>query len=303
MCPDLIERAWSRSATRSSAASIPTDNRTRLGGVANGASAVEACVIWAGVSIRLSTPPRLSASDQMLRPRHAVDAPAARPSTQERDHAAEVAHLAGGDLVARMRGEAGLEHALDGRRVRRGTRRSPRAFAQCWRIRTRQRLQPAQHQPGVERPGHGAQRVLQEAPAARRSRRRSSPRSRRPGRSGRPGTWSSSGRRCRRRARAAAGGTARRRCCRRRRARRPRAPRRRRRAMSTTFRSGLVGDSSQTHPRALVEVRGEAGVALLGGHVGEVVALRLVDLREQPVGAAVDVVHRRPPGRRVETGA
>ena len=38
----------------------------RLGGTANGASAVDACVIRAGCSMRLSTPPRLSASFQIF---------------------------------------------------------------------------------------------------------------------------------------------------------------------------------------------------------------------------------------------
>jgi pimeloyl-ACP methyl ester carboxylesterase len=53
--------AASRSATKSPAASIPTDRRTRLRGAAKGASAVVACVIRAGCSIRLSTPPSDSA--------------------------------------------------------------------------------------------------------------------------------------------------------------------------------------------------------------------------------------------------
>src|SRR5205814_10421892 len=57
--------ADSRSSTRSSADSIPTESRPRLRGAANAASAVEACVIRAGCSIRLSTPPRLSASFQI----------------------------------------------------------------------------------------------------------------------------------------------------------------------------------------------------------------------------------------------
>src|SRR4051812_22392156 len=57
--------AASRSASRSSAASMPTDRRTRLPGGANGAPAVEACVIRAGCSIRLSTPPSDSASWKM----------------------------------------------------------------------------------------------------------------------------------------------------------------------------------------------------------------------------------------------
>src|SRR5205085_11410257 len=54
--------AFSRSSTRSWADSIPTERRTRFGGAANGASAVAACVMRAGTSIRLSTPPRDSAS-------------------------------------------------------------------------------------------------------------------------------------------------------------------------------------------------------------------------------------------------
>ncbi len=47
---------------RSSGDSIPTDSRMRFGGAANGAFAVAACVIRAGTSIRLSTPPSDSAS-------------------------------------------------------------------------------------------------------------------------------------------------------------------------------------------------------------------------------------------------
>src|SRR5262249_54622120 len=59
--PDLTSAA-SRSATRSSTDSIPTERRTRLRGAANGASALEACVMRAGCSIRLSTAPSDSAS-------------------------------------------------------------------------------------------------------------------------------------------------------------------------------------------------------------------------------------------------
>src|SRR5215207_10055670 len=59
-----VERknASSRSSIRSSADSIPTLSRIRFRGAANGASAVEACVIRAGCSMRLSTPPSDSAS-------------------------------------------------------------------------------------------------------------------------------------------------------------------------------------------------------------------------------------------------
>src|SRR5919202_2341757 len=58
--------AASRSATRSSGDSRPTERRTRLGEAANGPSAVEACVIRAGGSMRVSTPPSDSASFQIF---------------------------------------------------------------------------------------------------------------------------------------------------------------------------------------------------------------------------------------------
>src|SRR5579862_2584034 len=61
-----LTSAVSRSATRSVGASIPTDRRTRLRGAANGASVVAACVIRAGCSMRLSTPPSDSARMKTL---------------------------------------------------------------------------------------------------------------------------------------------------------------------------------------------------------------------------------------------
>ena len=122
-----------------------------------------------------------------------------------------------------------------------------------------ERLDPAQHEPAVERARHGAERLLQEAQALRDASGRSSPRSRRRRRSGRRGTSSSSGRRRRRRARAAAGGTASRTCCRRRGARRPRARPRPPLRMSTMFSSGFDGVSIQTSrvrsSRCVAEVR------------------------------------------------
>ena len=59
---ERLTSALSRSAIRSSGDSIPTDSRTRFAGAANGDEAVEAWVIRAGCSIRLSTPPSDSAS-------------------------------------------------------------------------------------------------------------------------------------------------------------------------------------------------------------------------------------------------
>ncbi len=195
-------------------------------GAANGASAVEACVIRAGCSIRLSTPPSDSASWNSLRPRGERDR-LCLGLDQEGDHAAEVAHLAAGDRVAGMAGEARVEDALDGRVLAEEAGDRARVLAVLAHPQ-RERLDAAQDEPGVEGAGDGAERLLQEAQPRRRARRRSSRRSRRSRRSGRRGTSSSSGRRGRRRARAAAAGRARRRCCRRRGARRRRArPRRR----------------------------------------------------------------------------
>ena len=88
-----------------------------------------------------------------------------------------------------------------------------------------QRAQPAVHEEAVQRPGHGADRVLHEAHGLVRApgRARSPRRRRRP--SARRGTWSSSARRRPRRAPAAAGRRASRTCC--------RPPRTRRRARAT----------------------------------------------------------------------
>ena len=187
-------------------------------------------------------------------------------------------------------GQAGVEHALDRRDARRGSAAIARAFSQCWRMRTRERLDPAQHEP-ARRTGPGT------APSdfcRKRSRSASAVvvrarRSRRSRRSGRRGTSWSSGRRGRRRARAAAGGTARRRCCRRRAARRRRARPRRRGGCRRRSAAG----STASRPRRVVtsspRCDGEVLVELLGRDVGEAVALRLVDLRGHPVDAAVDV--------------
>ena len=169
------------------------------------------------------------------------------------------------------------------RRGRRGTGRRPMALAQWRSIAQGERPQAAQDQEAVERPGHAAHRVLEEAQplgdgvvARDRDRRGSRPSARR-------GTWSPSGTRCRRRARAGAGGPATRTCCRRRAAaaparlrRRARGRSRRRAAMSMTLSSGFDGVSNQT--------RRVRSVRRLPQRVG--------------VRREVDVARRRrPPGR------
>ena len=179
----------------------------------------------AGCSIRLSTPPSDSASWKMLRARDELDR-LLLGLDEERDHPAEVAHLRARDLVARgaTRGPGRARARPPAWPSRNSATR--RAFSQCCAHPHGERLEPAQHEPRVERAGHGAERLLQEVEALgeRVVVRRDEAADRR--RCGRRGTSSSSGRRGRRRARAAAAGTASRTCCRRRAARRPRARRR-----------------------------------------------------------------------------
>ena len=154
----------------------------------------------------------------------------------------------------------------------------------------RQRLEAAQGQPGVERPGDRAHGVLVEADLLGQVEVARRPARRRRRRSGRRSTWWSSARRRRRRGSAAAAGTARRRCC-----RRPAAHPRRGRcsasaAMSAMLSSGLVGVSTQTslvcrggsRPRTASRSRERRGA------VRQPPAL--LDLVEEPVRAAVRVV-------------
>src|SRR5258708_1786496 len=61
----MFPKAWSRSAIRSSTSSMPTDNLTRLSVMpsrARSSSGNDPWLMVTGCPIRLSTPPRLSAS-------------------------------------------------------------------------------------------------------------------------------------------------------------------------------------------------------------------------------------------------
>ena len=80
---------------------------------------------------------------------------------KERDHAAEVAHLALRDLVPRMRLEPRVEHALDRVVLLEERDDGARVFAVLTHPH-RERLHAAQHEPAVERPGNRAERFLQE---------------------------------------------------------------------------------------------------------------------------------------------
>ena len=86
----------------------------RFFGAANGPSAVDACVMRVGCSIRLSTPPSDSGELEDLRAGDELDCLLFRFG-EEGDHAAEVAHLARSDFVSRMLGQARVQDLLDAR--------------------------------------------------------------------------------------------------------------------------------------------------------------------------------------------
>jgi hypothetical protein len=109
----------------------------------------------AGWPISDSTPPKLSApgAGEQLQGRvlAAFDA--------DGDHAAEITHLAFGDLVARMLREAGIVDALDLRLFGQPARQFPRVGAMPLHA-NGQGLDAAQHQPRVEGARDGAGGVL-----------------------------------------------------------------------------------------------------------------------------------------------
>ena len=242
----------------------------------------------AGCSIRLSTPPRLSASVHTEVCATSSTASSSRLH-QERDHAAEVAHLTGGDLVARVVGQPGPEHLRRRAGGSRGTRRRARAFAHCRSMRTASVFTPrstsqASNGPGTAPSDFCRNRsrsaivgsfVPAKPPMTSECPPRyfvvewttmSAPRSSGFWRYGVANVLSTTSRAPAARVAAATA------------------------AMSTRLSSGLVGVSIQT---SRASPRSAAGsVRELGGRrVGEAVALRLVDLREHAVRAAVDVVH------------
>ena len=114
----------------------------------------------AGCSIRLSTPPSDSASWKIFVRATKVDG-LVLGLEQERDHPAEVAHLRAGDFVPRMVRQAGVEDTLDAGVPVEELGDASGVLAVLAHP-YGERLDPAQHEPGVERPRHGAERLLQE---------------------------------------------------------------------------------------------------------------------------------------------
>ena len=96
----------------------PTRSRPRAArgsrGAANGASAVEACVIRAGCSIRLSTPPRLSASWKIF-VRAQIATASSSDSARNETMPPKSRICRAAIVVAGMRRQAGVEHLLDRR--------------------------------------------------------------------------------------------------------------------------------------------------------------------------------------------
>ena len=98
---------------------------------------------------------------EKLRPREEPLGRVRPPLQPHRDHPAEVSHLAASHGVPGVVGEAGVENLLDGRLLRQPDGQLGRVVAVSVHP-DRERLQPAECQVAVERPGDAAGRVLVE---------------------------------------------------------------------------------------------------------------------------------------------
>ena len=257
-------------AIRSLIASMPTEMRMRSSGTSNPEPSSDACVIAPGCSIRLSTPPRLSASDHTPVSVSACVGRGAPAVHAEADHAPEAAHLPPGHGVARIALEARVEDLGDGRRRREQRRDALRVVAVALHAH-RERLQAAQREEAVERRRNPAERVLEEAqPLAHRAIARADEAADDVGvaadvlgRRVHDDVGAQLERLLQVRARERVVDDQQR--------RRRRARRRRSRAMSSTFSSGFVGVSIQTMAGRSVAMRARpTGVGEVG--VGEAVA-------------------------------
>ena len=212
---------------------------------------------------------------------------------EERHHSPEVAHLTAGDLVARMAGKARVEHPLDGGMTFE-ERRDLACVLAVLPHPDRERLDPAQHQPGVERSGDRPERLLEEVETFREcvvvGRDESADRV--------AVAAEVLGGRVHDDVRA-----------------------QRERLLQVRRREGVVDDEERAHrmgsvggaadvdhvqqrvrrrlhpdePHRVVEVRREFLVELRSGHVREAIALRLVHLRRHSVHAAVHVGDQHDP--------
>ena len=145
----------SRSAIRSSTPSIPTDRRTSAGSTSSGEPATDMWVIAAGTSISDSTPPSDSASVNRRVP-SAMRSPVPWRSARR-------AARRGGTRPSRRTPGSDLRHVRAGAQPG-DDRGGIRPVALHPKV---QRAEAAQDEEAVERAGHGAHRVLEEAEALR----------------------------------------------------------------------------------------------------------------------------------------
>ncbi len=132
-----------------------------------------------GCSMRLSTPPRLSASENRWQRSSKRRASSRVPAQHGGDDAAVAArHLPLRERVLRMALQARVVHALDLRVRLAGTARSRARCAQCRSMRSASVLMPRSVRNESNGPGHAPERVLQVAEALRAAgcRRARSPR-------------------------------------------------------------------------------------------------------------------------------
>ena len=138
----------------------------RAGSTSSSDPATEEWVILAGSSMSDSTAPRDSARVNNSRAGgdpHGCGLPAFEG---ERDHGAEVAHLAGGELVARMARETRVVDLGHGRVVAEVLGDNPGALALAVEA-DGEGLEPALHEVAVERARHRSGRVLDETEVPR----------------------------------------------------------------------------------------------------------------------------------------
>ena len=109
--------AWSRSASRSSTSSMPTDSRTRsVGHLQRRAGRTDVWVISPRVlDQRLDAAERLGEREQLRRRSQTSQRRLLAAGQPERHHPAEAAHLLGRDVVAGVLGQARVEHRRDRR--------------------------------------------------------------------------------------------------------------------------------------------------------------------------------------------
>ena len=153
--------ACSRSPSRSAASSMPTDIRTRSSGTSSCEPAVEGVGHRARMLDQRLHPAQRFGEDENLCARTQVAGGLRAAAHPNGDHAAESAHLPGGDVVAGMARQARVEHLADRGVV--GQERGEDGGVLAVPLHPQlERLEAAHGQVGVERAGDRTRAVLQE---------------------------------------------------------------------------------------------------------------------------------------------